>query len=90
MVMLGTTTILNMKVMVIKIKKLSKKECPDEIKPYLKYIITNLQKSGTWKIQLTIAINFFSSRFMDEEQVMHSKNNNAEVMSYDNPNEVIE
>ena len=32
MVMLGTTTILNMKVMVIKIKKLSKKECPDEIK----------------------------------------------------------
>ena len=53
-------------------------------------IIIDLQKSGTWKIQLTIAINFVSSKDTDDEQVMHSGNNNVEVMTYDNANEVIE
>ena len=39
-------------------KTLSIKEYLDEIKPYLKNIINNLNKSDTQKIQLTIAINF--------------------------------
>ena len=47
-------------------------------------IIINLQKSDSWKIQLTIAINFISSKYVDEERVMHSKGNNIEFMSYDN------
>ena len=42
-------------------KILSVKEYLDEIKPYLKDI-SNLKKSDTWKIQLTIAINFISSK----------------------------
>ena len=42
-------------------KKPSIKEHLNEIKSYLKDIITNLQKSGTWKVQLKIAINFMSS-----------------------------
>ena len=58
-------------------------------KPYLRDIIINLQKSDTWKIQLTIAINFISSKDDEEEYVMHLKNNNIEFMSYDNANEVV-
>ena len=52
-------------------------------------IIINLQKSDTWKIPLTIAINFISSKDYDEKLVMHSKSNNIEFMSYDNVNEVV-
>ena len=36
-------------------------------------MIKNLKKSDTWKIQLTIAINFNSSKDTDEERAMHSK-----------------
>ena len=32
----------------------------------------NLRKSDIWKIQLTKAIDFISSKDTDEEQVMHS------------------
>ena len=51
-------------------------------------ITINLQKSDTWKIQLIIAINFISSKDVDEERVIRSKSNNIEFMSYDNSNEV--
>ena len=44
--------------------------------------------SDIWKIQLTIAINFISSKDHDEEHVMHSKSNNIEFMIYDNADEV--
>ena len=40
-------------------KNLSVKEYLDEIKLCLRDIIINLQKSGTWKVQLTIAITLF-------------------------------
>ena len=43
-------------------------------------IINNLTKSGTCKIQLTIAINFTSSKNNDEEHVVHSKIDNKEIM----------
>ena len=68
-----------MKVTVIEIKNLSVKEYPNEIKSYLKDIIINLQKSGTWKVQLTNAVNFISSKDNDEEQLMHSRSDNIEV-----------
>ena len=41
-----------------------------KIKPYMRNIIINLQNSDTWKIQLTIAINFISSKEAEEEHVM--------------------
>ena len=69
-------------------ENLSVKEYLNKIKPYLKDIITNLQKSETWKIQLTIAINFNSSKDVDEKRVMHSKSDNIEFMLHDNVNEV--
>ena len=70
-----------MKVMCDKNKNLSVSEYLNEIKPYLKDIITDFQKSGTWKIQWTIAINFLSSKDLDEEQIMDSKTDNMEVMT---------
>ena len=44
--------------------------------PYLRNIIIDLQNSDTWKIQLTIAVNFISSKDAEEECVMHLKRNN--------------
>ena len=49
----------------------------------------NFQKFDTWKNQLTMAINFISSKDVDEERVMHSKSDNIEFMRYDNENEVV-
>ena len=46
----------------------------DKIRAYLRDIINDLKQSDTWKIQLTITINFISSKDdNDEEHVMHSK-----------------
>ena len=59
------------------------KEYLNEIKCYFKYIITNLQKSTTWRTiaQLTIPINSVSSKDTDKEQIMHSKSDNIEVVT---------
>ena len=61
----------------------------NKIRPYLKDIINNLKKSGTWKIQLKIAINFIYSKD-DEEHVMHLKSDNIEIMINDKKDEAIE
>ena len=61
-------------------KNLSVKEYFNEIKPYVKYIIAKFRKSGTWKFQLAIAINFISSKATNEE---HG------VMTHDKANVVI-
>ena len=52
--------------------------------------IIGLQKSDTRKSQLRILFNFLSSKDTNEEQVMHSKSDNIEVIIYHNANEVIE
>ena len=70
-------------------KVLSIKAYLNKIRLYLKDI-NNLKKSDTWKIQLTIAINFMSSNDNDEERVMHSSSNNVEMMINDKEDEVIE
>ena len=36
--------------------------------------------SSEWKIQLTMAINFISSKDSDETRTMHTRSNNAEIM----------
>ena len=53
-------------------------------------IIIDLQEADTWKIQLKIAINYISSKDVEEERVMHSKSNNIKFTSYDDANEVVE
>ena len=70
-----------MKAVVIEIKtKPISKRIPREIKPYLRDIIINLQKSHTWKIQLSIAINFISSKDVNEARVLHSMSDNIEYV----------
>ena len=49
----------------------------------LEDIKSNLKKSDTWRIQLTIAINFASSKDNDQEYVMHLKSNNIKIMIND-------
>ena len=70
-------------------KTLSVEKYLNKIRPYIKDII-NLKKSGTWKIQLTIAINFISSKGNNEELVMHSKSDNKEIKINDKAGEGIE
>ena len=53
-------------------------------------IIIDLQKSGKRKVQLIIAINFISSKGVDELRVLHSKSNNTEFMTYDKANDVVD
>ena len=67
-----------MKVMVIKIE------------PYLRNIIIEFQNSDTWKIQLTIAINFISSKDAEEERLMHSGSKNIKITFYIDANEVVD
>ena len=70
-----------MKAVVIEIKtKPISKRIPREIKPYLRDIIINLQKSDTWKIQLSIAFNFISSKDVNEARVLHSMSDNIEYV----------
>ena len=65
-------------------KTLSVEEYLDKVRPYLKYIINDLKQSDTWKIQLTITLNFISSKDdNDEERVTHSKSDNIEIMISD-------
>ena len=48
----------------------------NKIEPYLRKIIIDLQDSDTQKIQLTIAINFISSKNVEEGDIMHPMGNN--------------
>ena len=50
----------------------------------------NLKKFDTWKIQLTVAFNFMSSKDNDAEGVLHSKGDNIEIMIIEKADEVIE
>ena len=48
------------------------------------------ETSSEWKIQLTMAINFISSKDSDETRTMHTKSNNVEIMIGSETNEIIE
>ena len=76
-----------MKVSVI---ELSVEEYLNKIKRSVKDIINNFRKSDTWKIQLKVAINFITCEDNDEEYVMHSKNDNIEILINDKAGQVTE
>ena len=61
----------------------------NEIRPYLKDIITNLKKSDTWKIKLTRTNDFISSIDNYEERIMHSESDNIKIMINDEADDVI-
>ena len=62
-------------------RNLALDEYLNKIEPYLRNIIINLQNSDTWKVQLTIAINFISSKDAEKERVMHSRSDNIKLTS---------
>ena len=43
---------------------------------------------GEWKIQLTMTINFISSKDSDEIRSMHTKSDNIEIMIGSEANEI--
>ena len=80
-----------MNVIVIEIKHHQLKNISIKLDHTIVFDIKNyLKNSDTWEIQLTITINFISSKYNDEELVMHSKGDNIEIMINDKANEVIE
>ena len=83
---------MNTKVTVIKnkIQLKSVEEYLNKIRSYLRDLVNDLKQSHTWKIQLTITINFDSSKGgNDEDRVMHPKSDSIEIMSSDEADEVI-
>ena len=68
-------------------KTLSAEEYHYKIRRYLKDI-KYLKTSDTWKVQLTITINFISSIDNDEECVMHWNSDNIEIKMNDEAEEV--
>ena len=59
----------------------------------MKDIIKKLKKLDTWKIQLTVAIKFISSKDNDKENVIQwkiSKSDNTNITSHDKADEAIE
>ena len=65
-------------------KALSVEEYLNKIEPYLikDFInnINNIKKFETWKIELTITVNFISSKDNDEAHVIYSKSDNIDIM----------
>ena len=61
-----------------------------KIKHYLMNIIINLENYDAWKIQLTIAINFISSKDAGEERLMHSSSGNIKLKPYSGVNDIID
>ena len=55
----------------------------------MRNIIIDIQNFNTWKIQLTIAINFISSKDVEEQRVMHSSSNNIKFTPYNDAKEVV-
>ena len=61
------------------------------VRPYLVDMINDHKNQSEWKIQLTTAINFISSKpNSDETLIMHTKSNNIEIMITSDTDEVIE
>ena len=48
------------------------------------------ETSSEWKIQLTMAINFISSKDSDKTRTMYAKSNNVEIMMCSETDEIIE
>ena len=59
------------------------------IRGHLKKLINDKKKSGEWKIQLIMKINFISSKNFNETRDMHSKSDNYKIMVGANTNEII-
>ena len=50
------------------------------IRPYLRDIINDHKTQGEWKIQLSVRINFMSSKDFDGTRTMHTTSDNTVIM----------
>ena len=67
------------------------RECLDLIRPYLVDMINDHKNNGEYKIQLTAAINFISSKPDSEEtRTIYTESNNIEIMIGSDTDDVIE
>ena len=72
-------------------KILTSSEYLNMIRLYLVDIINDHKTQSEWKIQLTAAINFISSKpDSDETRIIHTKSNNIEIMIVSDTNGVSE
>ena len=62
----------------------------DIIRPYLSDMINDHKTQSEWKIQLTMQINFISSKDSEETCTMHTKSHNIEIMMGNETDEIIE
>ena len=69
--------------------KLALWEYFDKIRPYLRDMIDYYKAEGEWKIQLVMRINFIVFIDKNETQVMHTKNDNIEIMIGTDTNDII-
>ena len=61
-----------------------------KIRPYIKDVVIDPEKSDKWKMQLKIALNFMPSKDNDKQSVMDSRSDGIEIMINDKSNEIIE
>ena len=71
-------------------KNLSPKEYLNVIKLYLSDMINDHKTQSEWKIQLTMQINFISSKDSEETRNKHTKSYNIEIMMGNETDEIIE
>ena len=71
-------------------KMLSTEKYLDKIEPYLNNLIDDHKNQGEWKIQLTMAINFISSKYSNETPTIHRKSDNTEMMIDNERDEIIQ
>ena len=71
-------------------KNLLPKEYLDMIGSYLSDMINDHKTRIEWEIQLTMQINFISSKDSKETCTMHTKSHNREIMMGNEPDEIIE
>ena len=60
------------------------------IKSYLRDMINDHKSQSEWKIQLTMQINFISSKDSEETRNKHTKSYNIEIMMGNETDEIIE
>ena len=71
-------------------KTLSVEKYLNQIRPNLKDEISDIKKSDAFKIQLTMTVNFNSSKDNEDEGVMHPKSVNKEININEKAGKVIE
>ena len=70
-------------------KNLSPKEYLGMIRPYLSNMLNNDKTRRDWKIQLTVSINFISSKDSNETRTIHTKSLDIEIMMGNETDKII-